>query len=1237
MPIAPRQFFRPLIINFPLRWVLTVPFILPTIGAVVVVGYLSYRNAQIAVENLGHQLVEETNARVTQELKEYLQTPILINRLNVDAVNQGLLDVENVSALESTLFYRLQQFEQVSAVFFATPQGRFRLVDRLPELHPALYLVVADPPRPEQISIYRLNRDGSPGELVQTNEGLDVRYDRPWYQRAVATGQPGWNPISQYGSLEFLTLDASQPVYDRTNGQLLGVFAVHIRLDYLSEFLHSLNISRDGRVIIMDQSGALLATSTREQPHQFVDGTGYHKRFVQRNIADSQDDLTRSLGAYLRDRPDLLGVLDETHDFDFRYNGELQYVKISPYQDQYGLNWRIVTVIPKSHFSSAIQTNARQTLLLCLLTLATAVLLGMLAADKLTARLAQLNRASQKLSAGNLNQRLPTDSIVYELNGLAQAFNQMADQLQLSFDRIQTALEESEEKFTIVFRTSPDPMAIATLAEGRMLEVNDSLLEFFGYARAEMVGRTALELNLWCSLDQRQHYRALLQRQRSIRNLETQLRTKFGEIKTVLLSAEIRTLEGQDCLIVAHRDITERARLESDRKAAEIALRESEERFRQIAENINQLFFVRSAETGQFLYISPAYEKIWGRTCESLYQNPDSWLETLHPDDRLYVLHSIQTQTQGIPTHREYRILRPSGEVRWIAAEISLIVNKTGQTLSYTGFAEDITDRKQTEQALQEREAMLRAIGDNLPKGFIYQRVYEPGKGFYYSYISAGIERLLGLKPETVLENPKAIRGVGFAEDLAHADQVIQESLTHLTPIELQMRNRTINGDIQWSSIRSTPRRLADGRIVWDGIEVDITDLKRAEAALRASEEQFRRAFDDAPTGVSLVRITGQFVKVNARYCDLLGYTEAELLLMTFQEITHPADLDKDLEGLQRMLTGEIDSFQLEKRYITKQGAIVPVLMHAALIYDPDGQPLYSVGHVQDIRDRLKVERMKEEFISVVSHELRTPLTSIRGALGILGSGVFDDRPEKAKHMLQIAINNSDRLVNLVNDILNLERLKSGKVQLVREQCQVADLMHQAIDSVQPIADQAEITLSCIPLFTILWAAPDAIIQTLINLLSNAIKFSSAGGTVWLKAEMKGEWGVGSGEIENREVSKDAAYTRTGTTTGKEQSEPLSSHSSSPAPYILFSIKDQGRGIPQDKLEIIFEQFQQVDVSASRKKGGTGLGLVICKNIVQQHGGQIWAESRLGEESTFYFTLPLLVGDDHDKADSDCG
>lgn len=530
----------------------------------------------------------------------------------------------------------------------------------------------------------------------------------------------------------------------------------------------------------------------------------------------------------------------------------------------------------------------------------------------------------------------------------------------------------------------------------------------------------------------------------------------------------------------------------------------------------------------------------------------------------------------------------------FITLGIALILGQLTTILLLIRTKDDIADRKRTEATLQEREAMLRAIGDNLPKGFIYQRVHEPGKGSYYSYISAGVKRLLGLTPEAILANPTITRTVGFEEDLALADKVAQESLRNLTPIELQMRHRTPDGGIGWSSIRSTPRRLEDGRTVWEGVEVDITDLKRTEAALRASEELFRRAFDDAPIGISLVSPTGQFLKVNTCYCNLLGYTETELLSLSFQDITHPEDLEADVEGLRAMLSGEIRSFQIEKRFITKQGNFVPVLVHAALVRDQDDNPIYSVGHIQDVRDRLKVERMKDEFISVVSHELRTPLTSIQGALDILGSGIYDDRPEKAQRMLEIAISNSDRLERMVNDILNLERLVSGKVQLVMEHCQVAELLQQAVESVQAIAEQSHITLSWAPLQENIWAAPDAVVQTLTNLLGNAIKFSTSGDTVWLTAEVHGH--PGRNEAIRHQLN---------------------------GPYLLFVVKDQGRGIPEDKLESIFEQFQQVDVSDARRKGGTGLGLAICKNNVQQHQGHIWVESTLGQGSTFYVALPL--------------
>lgn len=1212
MPIALPSPLRRFITQVPLRWVLTVPFVSLTVGATTLVGYLSYQSGQRAVENLGQQLVAQTNERVTQELKISLQTPLLINRLNVGAVNQGQLDLQNISALESTLFNQLQQFKPISAILFASPQGTFRVVER----YPTFYLGVADPPRPDQIRIYDLSNQGERGQLVYVEKGLDVRRDRPFYQRAVKTGKPSWNLISQYGSSKELTLDASQPVYDRGTKRLLGVFAVHIRLNYLSKFLQGLDTSRFGQIIIMDQSGVLIATSTREQLYK-IKGEGLKSQFKRLKIDESDNPLTRSLGQHLRTRLGILRSLDQIQSLEFRYKGEPQYVRITPFQDQYGLNWQILTVIPKSHFMSAIRDNKIITALLCVLTLGVAIALGVFAANRLTARFAELSRASRELAAGNLDQRLPTDRAIYELNSLAQTFNQMADQLQQSFNRLKTALSASEGKFTIIFRSSPDLITLTTLAEGRYIEVNDNFFNATEYAPEEVIGQRIADLGIWDDPDVRIRFFETLEQQGSVHNFEMLLRTRTGQIKTLLVSAELIEIRGET-----------------------------------------------------------------------------------------YVL----------------------------------------------GIGRDISDRKRTEQVLQEREAMLRAIGDNLPKGFIYQCVYDSEMKSSLNYISAGIEQLLGLKPEDVLANPELTRSIGFDEDLAAATQVLQHSIAHLLPIDLQMRHRTSSGEIGWSAIRETPRRLEDGSIVWDGIEVDITDLKQAEMALqesetrfqeiartinqlffvrsvatgeylyispayeklwghsleslyqnpdswldsvhpedrermlqyvpqnsqldqmqeeyriirtdgairwistdilvvrdkdgtplrlvglvedisdrkrlekalRASEEQFRKAFNNAPIGISLVTPSGQFVKVNPAYCELLGYTEAELLQLTFQEITDPADLEIDVKSFQQIMAGEVRSCQLEKRYITKQGTPVPVSINTAPIRDQNGQMLYCVGHIQDRRDRLKVERMKDEFISVISHELRTPLTSIRGALGILGTGVLSDRPEKAQQMLQIAINNSDRLVRLVDDILKLERLEFGKVQLIMEQCSATDLMQQAINSVQGCADQAGITLSLTPLSATLSAAPDAIIQTITNLLSNAVKFSSVGDTVWLKAEIwAGQSGVGqSGVGQSGAGQSGIENTALGSANFSSRSLQL------PSPCILFTVKDQGRGIPQDKLELIFEQFQQVDVSDSHIKGGTGLGLAICKKIVQQHGGQIWAESNWGEGSTFYFALPLTKEDE---------
>lgn len=1192
MAIALPKQLRHLSVNIPLRWALTLPFVLPTLGAVSLVGWLSYRNGQEAVDNLGYQLASSTNERIRQALKTYLQTPLLINRLNVDAVQQGQLDPENMPDLEATLFHRLQQFEQVTAIAFVSPQGRFRVIERLPELR----LGVAEPDRPQEIQFYQLDRNGQRGKLVATVHNLDMRRDRPFYRRAMTTGQPGWDPISQYGTWEALTLNASQPVYDRISRDLLGVFAVYVHLDYFSQFLQTLAVSSAGKVIILDPQGTLIATSAPEKPFK-VEGQGAWQRVLPMNVLESRDGLTRSLGQYLRDRPEL-GSLNQPAYLQFSYNNQTQYVKITPYRDAYGLNWQILTVIPKSHFTGSLQNNARTTLLLCLLTLGTAIAMGLLAANLLLTRFRQFNQGSQALAAGDLNQRLPTDSCIVELNSLADSFNQMADQLQQAFDRLKTALETSEAKFTTIFRNSPDPMAIATLTEGRILEANESQLKFFGYSRDEMIGRTALELNLWDNLGQRGQLRSLLQREGQVQNLEVQLRTRTGEVRTVLLSAELQTLDDQTCLILVFRDV-------SDRKEAELALQQSEARYRAIVEDQTELI-CRCLPDTTVLFVNDAYCRYFNVKPEDILGQP--FLPLIYPEDQERITQQIASLSRTNPTLILEERVVVQGEVRWMQWVDRLLFDSQGNITEIQAVGRDITELKQVETerklvdiALQESEARFRELAETVGEGFF---VFET-RTAQYSYVNPACVVITGFPKTPSGEEPDYSKGMAHwfnsihPDDRSRIEQALQEERQGKN-FDEEYRFIRPNGEVRWLHSKAYPIQNQAGEIVRIvGTVADISDRKRTEAALRESEELFRRAFDDAPIGISLVTPSGQFLKANAYYCNMLGYTEAELLNLTFQEITHPADLKLDLEGLQQMLKGKISTFQLEKRYIAKDGIIIPTLMRTASIRDSAGTILYLIGQIQDIRERLKVEQMKDEFISVISHELRTPLTSIRGALGILSSGIYANRPEKAQHMLEIALNNSDRLVRLINDILDLERLQSGKVELVMQSCQIADLMQQAIDSVQAIADQSAITLSLTPLSATIWAAPDAIVQTLTNLLSNAIKFSFPGSTVWLKAEVTGvgEWERGS--VEDG---------------GDRTPSPL---------FLLLSVTDQGRGIPADKLDIIFEQFQQVDVSDSRKKGGTGLGLAICKNIVQQHGGKIWVESRMGHGSTFYVSLPI--------------
>ena len=339
-----------------------------------------------------------------------------------------------------------------------------------------------------------------------------------------------------------------------------------------------------------------------------------------------------------------------------------------------------------------------------------------------------------------------------------------------------------------------------------------------------------------------------------------------------------------------------------------------------------------------------------------------------------------------------------------------------------------------------------------------------------------------------------------------------------------------------------------------------LADNRRLRAREHSRTLESERILDSAPEGIVGLDLDGRITFANPAAAAMMSYTVEELHGQPIQ--TH----------IQFLGSGEESCWR-------EDGTSFPIECESAPIGDA-GHIVGSVVTFRDVSQRRAVEQLKDELISEVSHELRTPLTSIRSALGLLVGGVVGRLPASGHRMLQIAVKNTDRLIRLINDTLDLERVNSGQFRLELVVCDAAELMNQAADGVRSMAEQAGVVLDVGQPAVHLWGDPDRLLQVLTNLLSNAIKFSPAGGsTVWLEAEES------AGEL-------------------------------------LFRVRDEGRGIPADKLESIFERFGQVDVSDSREKGGTGLGLAICRSIVKLHDGQIWVESTVGAGTTVCVALP---------------
>ena len=606
----------------------------------------------------------------------------------------------------------------------------------------------------------------------------------------------------------------------------------------------------------------------------------------------------------------------------------------------------------------------------------------------------------------------------------------------------------------------------------------------------------------------------------------------------------------------------------TERKQGAAALRESEAKYHALFQASADGILVADLETRMFSYANPAACRLLGYSEAEL---TTMGVADIHSKDDLpWVVAEFEAQARGDKTLAAgLPFLRKDGAI--VYADVSAVGMSVDGRVCIAGFLRDITERKRAEQALREAEEQFRSL-----------------------FVSTPLPTFLwDLETLQYLEvNDAAVCHSGYSRD-----ELLRMRVTDLLPPEAAP---SVLSQMQVLRTQSRDRgqgrhRLKDGRVVDVevdahalhfrgrravlGVIQDITERKRAQQALQESEERYRDLAENAAELIQSVSPQGQFLYVNHAWRQTLGYSEGEIARLSITDILSPQHLTRYQQVAATVMAGETVN-DVETVFVAKNGTQITVegSVNCKLV---DGKAVATSGIFRNVTARREIEKMKDEFVSTVSHELRTPLTSIRGSLGLLAGGLLAADPGKARRMVDIAMVNTDRLVRLINDILDIERIESGRVKMEKRACEAASLMLQAVDSVRELADKAGVKLEVSPGPGRILADPDRVIQTMTNLLGNAIKFSPQGSTISLNLRRQ------NGDM-------------------------------------LFEVKDRGRGIPADKLTVIFERFQQVDASDRREKGGTGLGLAICRSIVEQHGGRIWVESVLGQGSSFYFTLPVM-------------
>jgi two-component system, sensor histidine kinase and response regulator len=589
------------------------------------------------------------------------------------------------------------------------------------------------------------------------------------------------------------------------------------------------------------------------------------------------------------------------------------------------------------------------------------------------------------------------------------------------------------------------------------------------------------------------------------------------------------------------------------------------------------------------LFVSKGIEDVTGYTPEDLTSRRVDYIDIMLPEDRQATRETILTAVQHRGTYEdEHRIRRKDGSIRWIWARGHGVFAPDGSLRFLEGLNLDVTELKRAEAALRESEQRWRSLTEALP-----QLVWSATPDGACDYFSSQWTEHTGVAEAELL-------GWRWLETLHPDDReptrrfwLASVAGRHSYDIEYRVRRR--DGEYRWFKTRGVPIRDSGGNIVnWFGSCTDITEL-------RDSEGRFRGIFENAAVGIAQTHPSGRFLRLNEKFCSIVGYSREELLQKTFQDVTHPDDVAIGVSALAALVCGESLSFEHEKRYVRKDGSTVWAELFISLQRDAAGEPAYAVAVIQDISERKRLDaelrqakdaaeaanRAKDEFLANVSHEIRTPMNAIIGMTElVLDTPLAEDQRKGLKTVKSAA----DSLLDIINDLLDFSRIEAGKLELFPADFSLRGAVGDTLRALAVRAHKKGLEL----IYQVQPDVPDALVgdvgrlrQVLLNLVGNAVKFTDEGEVV-VRVEVQGD-----GPSPSRSAAEVG---------------------------VRFTVRDTGIGIPPGQQERIFRAFEQEDTSTTRKYGGTGLGLTIAARLVDLMGGTITVDSAPGRGSTFAFT-----------------